>query len=85
MPPPSSHRALDLLLCPGNFFVIQCGTDTVPKNVLDMLASDRFFSITKTKEETSIVGERFDGMPLEFESKCDWACIMIRGPMEHSK
>ncbi|KAJ3567341.1 hypothetical protein NP233_g6430 [Leucocoprinus birnbaumii] len=54
--------------------------------VLKELASGRgkFFSVTRTKEEVSVVGEAYRGMPKKYEEQCTWKCIKIRGPMEHS-
>ncbi|KAH6918648.1 hypothetical protein BKA70DRAFT_1247810 [Coprinopsis sp. MPI-PUGE-AT-0042] len=87
MPPPSDSLALHLHISQNTFFVIQLTAGSaMPSNVLEALSSNegRFLSVTKTKEELSIVGERYDGMPPEYEKQCDWACIKIRGPMEHS-
>ncbi|KAF9454205.1 hypothetical protein P691DRAFT_798455 [Macrolepiota fuliginosa MF-IS2] len=87
MPPPSSSPVLHLQILPEPFFVIQLrqGQEMAPCIIKD-LASGKggFYSVTRTKDEISIVGEAYKWMPKTYEEQCAWKCIKIRGPMEHS-
>ncbi|KAG1754929.1 ACT domain-containing protein [Suillus paluster] len=80
MPPPLNHPCLELELLDQTFFVKQLPVDAgVPVAIVSGLnaAQDNpsIFSITRTREEISIVGEAIgeDG---------EWKCIKIAGPME---
>jgi len=82
MPPPADHPCLQLELLPQPFYVkqLQIG-EPIPVEFLSELNLQKtgghgLFSITRTREEISIVGEASgDG---------DWRCIKIAGPMEFS-
>ncbi|KAG0707431.1 ACT domain-containing protein [Suillus ampliporus] len=80
MPPPLNHPCLELELLDQTFFVKQLPVDRgIPAAIASELnaAQDNpgIFSITRTREEISIVGEAAgdDGA---------WKCIKIAGPME---
>ncbi|KIK70659.1 hypothetical protein GYMLUDRAFT_89668 [Collybiopsis luxurians FD-317 M1] len=85
MPPPIIHPSLNLILLPSSFFVSKLlPTDPVPQSILDSLASSshKFLNLTRTLEETSIVGEWHDAIPSVFQPDACWRCIKIQGPME---
>ncbi|GLB35850.1 putative ACT domain containing protein [Lyophyllum shimeji] len=85
MPPPSNHPSLYLQVQPGSFFVIKLPSDEgIPPWVLEELASTKsFFSVTRTTEEISIVGESHETIPEHSKEFSTWTCIKIMGPMEH--
>jgi len=70
---------------PQPFFVIKFRYDEgIPPWVLEELASaGSFFSVTRTNEEISIVGESRQGIPENVKQFSTWTCIKIMGPMEH--
>ncbi|KAF8910106.1 ACT domain-containing protein [Gymnopilus junonius] len=87
MPPPSNSSALHLLVLPEPFFVIKLKPDQemapcVIKDLTDGKGS--FYSVTRTSEEVSIVGEAYKWMPANYKEQATWMCIKIQGPMEHS-
>ncbi|KAG2350740.1 hypothetical protein BDR05DRAFT_954849 [Suillus weaverae] len=80
MPPPFNHPSLELELLAQTFFVKQFPVDAgVPAAIASGLnAAQRtrgVFSITRTGEEISVVGEAVD-------DDGEWKCIKIAGPME---
>lgn len=83
MPPPSDDKAFYLKVLPKVFFVQQKKPDDhLPTSVLETLNSGKgFFSITRTAEEVTIVGEIDESNPLNLTDG-DWKCIQIAGPME---
>ena len=85
MPPPFEHEAFYLTLLPNAYFVKQLPTSSeLPENVLSLLNGPGFFSITRTSEEISIVGEITDDPRVQSLSGGvgEWRCIKIAGPME---
>lgn len=80
-PPPSDHAAFHLHLLKNPFFVKQLGEGGhIPAEYLERLidtASKKFFSITRTDEEVSIVGEADPD-----DASATWRCIRIAGPMD---
>jgi hypothetical protein len=88
MPPPSNSSTLHLQALPKPFFVVQlqAGQEIAP-NVLKELTEGTggFFSITRTRDEVSLVGEAYEAMPSSYKEQSTWMCIKIEGPMEHSK
>ena len=61
MSPPFEHKAFHLALLPNVYFVKQLpGSSKLPETVLSLLNDPGFFSITRTSEEISIVGEITD-------------------------
>lgn len=88
MPPPFNHKSFHLTLLPNSYFVKQLPVSTeLPETVLSLLREPGFFSITRTPEEISIVGEATnDPRILSLsEGVCVWRCIKIAGPMEFGK
>lgn len=88
MPPPSEHEAFHLALLPNIYFVKQLPTSAeLPEHVLSLLNGPGFFSITRTREEISIVGEITDNPQVRSLSGGfgEWRCIKIAGPMEFGK
>ena len=88
MPPPFEHKAFYLALLPNAYFVKQIETSTqLPENVSSLLNGPGFFSITRTPEEISIVGEVTNDPRIRklSEGFSDWRCIKIIGPMEFGK
>jgi hypothetical protein len=91
MSPPSNSPSLALHLLPDLFFVIK--TSTLSPDLLLSLsdaAASKFFSITRTRDEISIVGvvsenaEGLQGLPQGIEGvEGKWRCIKVAGPMEH--
>jgi len=80
MPPPIDHPCLHLKVLPQTFFVKQYSPPAgVPPEALNELhvakARTGIFSVTRTAEEISVVGEAQ-------EDRGDWKCIKIAGPME---
>ncbi|KDR85701.1 hypothetical protein GALMADRAFT_234729 [Galerina marginata CBS 339.88] len=91
MPPPSQNPALHLLVLPEPFFVVklQPGQEIAPCVLQDLTRGGEkggggFFSVTRTSEEVSVVGEAYRWMPKSYEEQSTWVCVKIRGPMEHS-
>ena len=85
MPPPFEHKAFHLTLLPNVYFVKQLPSlSIIPENILSLLNGPGFFSITRTSEEISIVGEITDNAQVQSLSGGDgeWRCIKIVGPME---
>ncbi|KAG5647740.1 hypothetical protein DXG03_008463 [Asterophora parasitica] len=86
MPPPSDHASLHLEVQLEPFFVFKIRHDEpIPSWVLRELVGNTggFYSVTRTKEEISIVGESHLGIPEEVKLLSTWTCIKIMGPMEH--
>jgi len=87
MPPPSNNPALHLLVLPEPFFVVklQPGQEIAPCVIKDLTnGKGGFFSVTRTNEEVSVVGEAYKWMPSSYKEQSTWMCIKIQGPMEHS-
>ena len=88
MPPPSSSPALHLVVLPKPFFVVKLdpGQQEIAPSVIKDLTGGNggFFSVTRTTEEVSVVGEAYTSMPLRYREQSTWSCVKIRGPMEHS-
>ncbi|KAJ4485068.1 hypothetical protein C8J55DRAFT_35539 [Lentinula edodes] len=84
MPPPIEHPCLHLHVLPDTFFVSKLGPiEPVPQSIINHLINNsRFLSLTRTPEETSIVGQWHDGIPAAFEHEAVWRCIKLQGPME---
>ena len=85
MPPPFEHKAFYLALLPHAYFVKQLpNSSTLPEDILSLLNGPGFFSITRTSEEISVVGEITDNPRIQSLSGGDgeWRCIKIAGPME---
>jgi len=80
MPPLADHPSLHLQVLPQTFEVKQysCSND-IPAEALDQLkitlSRSGLFSLTRTDEEVSVVGEAHTG-----EGR--WRCIKIMGPMD---
>ena len=88
MPPPFDHNSFHLTLLPNPYFVKQLPVSTeLPETVLSLLSGPGFFSITRTPEEISIVGEATDDPRILSlgEGVSDWRCLKIAGPMEFGK
>ncbi|KAG2156591.1 uncharacterized protein EDB93DRAFT_1326309 [Suillus bovinus] len=80
MPPPFNHPSLELELLAQTFFVKQFPVDAgVPAAIASGLNAAQHtpgvFSITRTGEEISVVGESVD-------DDGEWKCIKIAGPMK---
>jgi hypothetical protein len=60
LPPPSNSLALHLQVLPEPFFV---GQEIAPNVLKDLTEGGGFFSITRTREDVSLVGEAYEGMP----------------------
>ncbi|TFK41858.1 ACT domain-containing protein [Crucibulum laeve] len=87
MPPPSSSSSLHLQVLSEPFFVVQLQPgQEVPPCILKDLTGGKggFFSVTRTKDEISLVGESYKWMPASYKEQSTWMCIKILGPMEHS-
>jgi len=85
MPPPSEHKAFHLALLRNIYFVKQLPPATeLSEPILSLLNGPGFFSITRTPEEISIVGEITENPRVQSLSGGvgDWRCIKIAGPME---
>lgn len=84
MPPPSEDKIFHLQLLPHFYFVKQLPTSSeIPEHFLSLLSGPTFFSITRTPEEISVVGEITDGPEFRSlrEGDGEWRCIKITGPM----
>ncbi|PPQ67920.1 hypothetical protein CVT25_000332 [Psilocybe cyanescens] len=87
MPPPSNSPALHLIVLPEPFFVVKLkpGEDIAPCVVKNLTnGKGGFFSVTRTQDEVSLVGETYKSMPSSYKEQSTWMCIKIQGPMEHS-
>ncbi|KAG6865760.1 hypothetical protein C0991_011957 [Blastosporella zonata] len=85
MPPPSQDPSLHLSVETGSYFVVQVPNgETLPPWVFESLATGNFFSVTRTTDEISVVGQLWQGIPEEVQKLSTWSCIKIAGPMEHT-
>lgn len=87
MPPPSNSAALHLIVLPEPFFVVKLkpGQEIAPCLIKDLTSGKGgFFSVTRTSEEVSVVGESYKWMPSSYKEQSTWMAIKIQGPMEHS-
>ena len=87
MPPPSNSAALHLVVLPEPFFVVKLkpGQEIAPCLIKDLTSGKGgFFSVTRTSEEVSVVGESYKWMPSSYKEQSTWMAIKIQGPMEHS-
>ena len=89
MPPPSNSSAFHLVTLPKPFFVVKLepGQEIAlaPCVIKDLTGGEgSFFSVTRTTEEVSVVGEAYTLMPSSYRERSTWSCIKIQGPMEHS-
>ncbi|KJA28518.1 hypothetical protein HYPSUDRAFT_129304 [Hypholoma sublateritium FD-334 SS-4] len=87
MPPPSNSTALHLIVLPEPFFVVKLkpGQEIAPCLIKDLTSGKgSFFSVTRTSEEVSVVGESYKWMPSSYKEQSTWMAIKIQGPMEHS-
>ncbi|KAK0246225.1 ACT domain-containing protein [Armillaria nabsnona] len=84
MAPPSDHPSLHLTVLPNDFFVVQLKHNEIDGDVLINLTSrpERFFSLTRTAEEVSVVGEIHKDLSQRYHENSGWRCIRIAGPME---
>lgn len=88
MPPPFEHESFHLALLPNTYFVKQLPSSAeLPENIVSLLSEPGFFSITRTSEEISIVGEITSSPQVQSLSGGigDWRCIKVAGPMEFGK
>jgi hypothetical protein len=88
MPPPSNSAALHLIVLPEPFFVVKLksGEEIAPCIIKDLTSGKGgFFSVTRTSEEVSLVGESYKWMPSSYKEQSTWMCIKIHGPMDHSE
>lgn len=87
MTPPSDHLSLQLQIAERPFFIQKLQPNAaIPLSYLEEMIqsgqnSRRFFSITRTFEEISIVGEANEAFPVTAE-ELKWKCIRIMGPMD---
>lgn len=85
MPPPSPSTALHLRLLPEAFAIFQLAPgEAIPANLLECVAQTdgkKFISITRTKEEVSIVCDRAV-LDSEQIPPGEWKCIQVIGPMD---
>ncbi|KAH9486291.1 Cytosolic arginine sensor for mTORC1 subunit 1 [Psilocybe cubensis] len=87
MPPPSNSPALNLIVLPEPFFVVKLQPgEEIPPCIFRDLTHGRggFFSVTRTTEEVSLVGEAYKSMPASYKEQSTWMCIKVQGPMEHN-
>lgn len=85
MPPPLDHPSLHLSVLPNDFFVLQLKHNEIDDDVLINLTRqppERFFSLTRTVEEVSVVGEVHKELSKRYHDNSGWRCIRIAGPME---
>jgi hypothetical protein len=84
MPPPSQSPALALTLLAEPFFVLQ--TDKPSAALLAAFTAPevpgQFLSITRTKEELSIVGSMSTGSVVPEGAEAKWKCFRVAGPMD---
>ncbi|KAF7337514.1 RNase Gf29 [Mycena sanguinolenta] len=85
MSPPSDHPCLHLHVLQEPFFVrkLEPGRNQL-NEILKDLEKDgsSFFSITRTDEELSVVGQYREGMPDAYREVSGWRAFKIAGPME---
>jgi hypothetical protein len=84
MPPPSQSPALALTLLAEPFFVLQ--TEKPSAALLAAFTTPevpgQFLSITRTKEELSIVGSMGTGSVVPEGAEAKWKCLRVAGPMD---
>ncbi|KAJ8523299.1 hypothetical protein ONZ45_g217 [Pleurotus djamor] len=83
--PSRTHPALRLQVLPDRFFVVKLDPgQPVPPCIVKNLTEDngRFFSLTRTNEELSLVGEASASMPDYCKQNSGWMGIKITGPMD---
>ena len=88
MPPPFEHNSFHLALLQNTYFVKQLPSSAkLPEPIVSLLNEPGFFSITRTSEEVSIVGEITSNPQVQSLSGGigDWRCIKVAGPMEFGK
>ena len=89
MPPPSNHASLHLQVLPKRFFVARLqssvGLPPCASRLFTESDTTSFFSVTRTSEEISLVGESHKWMPDSLKQYSRWRCIRVKGPMEHSE
>jgi uncharacterized protein len=76
-----SRRYFDLTVLPGSFAIVRLAPDApVPKWAMQ----GRFFSITRTSDEVSIVCLA-DQVPVGFASETGWRALKVKGPFALSE
>jgi hypothetical protein len=87
--PPLNNPTLHLQVLSEYFFIAKLhpGIDIPPcvLRVLTDLDARGFFSVTKTKEEISLVGKAHEWMPDSLKLSSQWRCIKVVGPIEHGE
>lgn len=87
MPPPSDDPSFHLCALPGLFFVVKLKPDKDILSVMSMLEkvdkdAPQFVSVTRTKDEISVVGESGPDIPKAWIQYATWRAIKIVGPMD---
>ncbi|KAL0951601.1 hypothetical protein HGRIS_008279 [Hohenbuehelia grisea] len=83
--PQHSIPALRLEVLPEPFFVVKMKPEeAIPPCLVKNLTDDtgRFFSLTRTHEEVSLVGQASSSMSETCKKNSGWMCIKIAGPMD---
>lgn len=88
MPPPSTSTSLHLHVQPQPFFLVQLkATEPLPDWIVQRVAAplddSEFLSITRTKDEVSIVSD-FCALENGTTRSTEWRCIRVAGPMDLS-
>lgn len=87
MPPPLEHPCLQLKVLNETFIVRKFAPDDgLPADVISAItkpaAKRQLFSLTHTREETSLVCAVDDVTMTDATNLPRWRCIKIKGPME---
>jgi hypothetical protein len=76
-----SKRCFDLTVLPGSFAIVRLAPEApVPKWTMQ----GRFFSVTRTSDEVSIVCPA-DQVPVGFASETGWRALKVEGPFALSE
>jgi uncharacterized protein len=78
--PPEPMRSLNLSLLPHKYAVCQFHPD---KHIPYWALLGDFVSLTRTKEELSIVCQQ-DNVPDDVEAERDWCCVKVEGAFDLS-
>ena len=65
----------------GNYAIYRFGNES---SLPDWIYSSGFYSITKTKDEISVVASQNDLPPSDITCNKDWRIIKIQGPLDFS-
>jgi len=78
---PAAKRGFELSLLPGTFAICRLPPDAV---VPEWATRGRFFSITRTSDELSVIAEAAL-VPAGLRTKASWRVMKVHGPFDFSE